>query len=57
MAAHLRHLLSAADLSGEEVAFLLDVAIALKKRPQRLLEGTQLALLFEKPSLRTRVSF
>jgi ornithine carbamoyltransferase len=52
-----RHLLSAADLSGEEISFLLDVAEKLKQRPQRLLEGRQLALLFEKPSLRTRVSF
>src|SRR3970040_2935726 len=52
-----RHLLSAADLSGGEISFLLDVASALKKRPQRVLEGRQLALLFEKPSLRTRVSF
>ncbi len=52
-----RHLLSAADLSGGEISFLLDVASALKKQPQRVLEGRQLALLFEKPSLRTRVSF
>lgn len=52
-----RHLLSSADLSIEEVHLLLDIASALKRRPQRLLEGLQLALLFEKPSLRTRVSF
>lgn len=52
-----RHLLSSADLSGKEISLLLDVAAALKRRPQRLLEGKQLALLFEKPSLRTRVSF
>jgi len=52
-----RHLLSSADLSGEEIAFLLDIAYRLKQKPQRLLEGRQLALLFEKPSLRTRVSF
>ncbi len=52
-----RHLLSSADLSGEEISFLLDVAAALKRRPQRVLDGRQLALLFEKPSLRTRVSF
>lgn len=39
------------------MAHLLEVAIALKARPQRLLDGRQLALLFEKPSLRTRVSF
>ncbi|MFN0145197.1 MAG: ornithine carbamoyltransferase [Dehalococcoidia bacterium] len=52
-----RHLLSSSDLTAEEVAALLDCALALKARPQRLLEGRQLALVFEKPSLRTRVSF
>ncbi len=52
-----RHLLSAADVSGEEISFLLDIAARLKRKPQRLLEGRELALLFEKPSLRTRVSF
>lgn len=57
MGERLRHLLSAADLSGGEISFLLEVAASLKRKPQRLLEGRQLALLFEKPSLRTRVSF
>ena len=52
-----RHLLASADLSVAEVSFLLDSAAKLKRRPQRLLEGCQLAHLFEKPSLRTRVSF
>ncbi len=52
-----RHLLSSADLSPQEISHLLDVALRLKRRPERLLEGRQLALLFEKPSLRTRVSF
>jgi ornithine carbamoyltransferase len=52
-----RHLLSAADINATETALLLDYAGRLKRRPQRLLEGRQLALLFEKPSLRTRVSF
>jgi ornithine carbamoyltransferase len=52
-----RHLLSSADLSAAETEGLLTAAAALKRRPQRLLEGRQLALLFEKPSLRTRVSF
>lgn len=52
-----RHLLSAADNSPEEITFLLRSAAALKRRPQRLLQGKELALLFEKPSLRTRVSF
>src|SRR5713226_8550652 len=52
-----RHLLASADLSAAEVSFLLDAAAALKRRPERLLAGKQLALVFEKPSLRTRVSF
>jgi ornithine carbamoyltransferase len=53
----MRHLLSSADLTPAEIAHVLDVAERLKRRPERLLEGRQLALLFEKPSLRTRVSF
>ena len=57
MADRVRHLLSSADLSREEISSLLDLAEVLKRRPQRVLEGRQLALLFEKPSLRTRVSF
>lgn len=36
---------------------MLKSASALKSNPNRILEGKQLALLFEKPSLRTRVSF
>ena len=52
-----RHLLSSADLSNDEIVHVLATAAALKRRPQRVLEGQQLALLFEKPSLRTRVSF
>lgn len=52
-----RHLLSSADLTAEETVFVLQAAARLKSRPRRLLEGRQLALVFEKPSLRTRVSF
>lgn len=52
-----RHLLSSADITPAEVEQLLDLAERLKREPQRVLEGRQLALLFEKPSLRTRVSF
>jgi len=52
-----RHLLSSADLSAEEISYLLDLAAALKRRPQKVLVGRHLALLFEKASLRTRVSF
>lgn len=52
-----RHLLSSADLTPEEIAGVLAFAARLKARPERLAPGKQLALLFEKPSLRTRVSF
>ena len=52
-----RHLLDSADLTPTEIGFLLEAALELKRRPRRLLEGQHLALLFEKPSLRTRVSF
>ncbi len=52
-----RHLLASAGLTPAEIAFLLDAAGDLKRQPRPLLEGRHLALLFEKPSLRTRVSF
>jgi ornithine carbamoyltransferase len=57
-----RHLLSAADLEGLGLARLLDRAQLLRTDraaivPGRPLAGRQVALLFEKPSLRTRVSF
>jgi ornithine carbamoyltransferase len=58
-----RDLTSIADLSIEEVNMILDVAAfqkgkAISPAQQRtLLEGKTLAMIFEKPSLRTRVSF
>ena len=57
MASNIKHLLASKDLKSEEVDFLLKFAIGLKDKPRRILEDRQLALLFEKPSLRTRVSF
>jgi ornithine carbamoyltransferase len=53
-----RDLLSITDLSPEELARVLETARALKDGGRRtLLAGKTLALVFEKPSLRTRVSF
>ena len=53
-----KHLISIADLASEEVLGLIQRAISLKEEPPRpVLEGRTVALLFEKPSLRTRVSF
>ena len=53
-----KDLLSVSDLSPEEVEGLIEQALAMKRRgTPRCLVGKTLALLFEKPSLRTRVSF
>ena len=48
------------DLTFEELLALLDLAAEMKKNPAqfaRALSGRYLALLFEKPSLRTRMTF
>ena len=53
-----KHLLSIADLSIEEVEALIRRAVDLKGGPSpQVMAGKAAALLFEKPSLRTKVSF
>ena len=53
-----KDLLSIADLNGKEIEALIEKARNVKRRgPTQVLTGKTLALLFEKPSLRTRVSF
>ncbi len=53
-----RHLSSILDLSPGELGDLLDAALAIKRDGcGPVLAGQSLALVFEKPSLRTRVSF
>jgi ornithine carbamoyltransferase len=54
-----RHLVTGAELTGAELGRLLDRALELKAAPRasRALEGRAVALLFEQPSTRTRVSF
>ena len=52
------NLLRMTDLSRETLRKILKVSAALKKAPENdLMKGETLALIFEKPSLRTRVSF
>jgi ornithine carbamoyltransferase len=59
---HMRHVLTLDDLTTEETRRVLEIAFDLKtrlaagERPP-LFERNVLGLLFEKPSLRTRVSF
>ena len=55
-----RDLLSIRDLSVEDVALLLEKAADIKARPdayKKALDGKTLAMIFQKPSLRTRVTF
>jgi ornithine carbamoyltransferase len=57
-----RDLLRIADLAAEEIHAVLDLARRLKaelqaRTPHPLLLGRTLAMIFEKPSLRTRVTF
>ena len=51
------HFLSVTDLSAGEIRSLISDATANKNKWVPLLKNKTLALLFEKPSLRTRVSF
>jgi ornithine carbamoyltransferase len=58
----MRHFITVADLTIEELRGLIDRAAAMKAarqagRRELTLSGRCMALLFEKPSLRTRVSF
>jgi ornithine carbamoyltransferase len=54
-----RHLLTGTELDADELRALLDRADALKAAPlsSRALEGRSIALIFERPSTRTRLSF
>jgi len=54
----MKDLISIADLASDDIQNLIKSAVALKQGGRKpLLEGKILALIFEKPSLRTRVSF
>jgi len=58
----MKHLISIADFSNEEIIELLDMAEDLKEKRLRgkvtdLLKNKSLAMIFEKSSTRTRVSF
>jgi ornithine carbamoyltransferase len=54
-----RHFLTGAELTGAELQQLIDRATELKASPRQrqVLDGRTIALVFEKPSTRTRVSF
>jgi len=55
-----RHFISLLDLTGEEFRYLIDRAITLKNKRDpdyQPLKGRVLAMIFEKSSTRTRISF
>ncbi len=53
-----KNLLSVSDLSSEDIRLLISGAIDMKAEGWLfLLDGKIIALMFDKPSLRTRVSF
>lgn len=57
-----RHFLTLKDFTTEEIHYLLDLASDLKEKKKagithRYMEGQNIALLFEKPSTRTRCAF
>src|SRR3954452_19781434 len=59
-----RHFLDLADFSGDDLRHVLDMSADIKKRrrkgelaAERPLVGKTLAMVFDKPSTRTRVSF
>lgn len=58
----MKDFLAISDSSSEEIQDLLDLAVRLKKEyrsggNQPILQGKTMAMIFQKPSLRTRVSF
>jgi ornithine carbamoyltransferase len=58
----MRHFLHIADYTPQELQHLLDLALRLKRERRRggnrpILKGQVLGMVFQKPSLRTRVSF
>jgi ornithine carbamoyltransferase len=58
VASRVRHFLSIGDLQRDELGLLLDRSADLKAKPSAgSLAGRTVALIFEKPSLRTRLSF
>jgi ornithine carbamoyltransferase len=56
----MRHLISLKDWQREEIEEVIELAREIKKAPERyrdFMRGKVLVMIFEKPSLRTRVSF
>lgn len=56
----MKHVMNVDDLSKDEILMIIDKAIEMKANPEKyakVLDGKTLLMMFEKPSLRTRLSF
>ncbi|MEM8863142.1 MAG: ornithine carbamoyltransferase [Chloroflexota bacterium] len=58
----MKHFIDMTDMTSAEIHELIELAVSLKKEfrnggNQPILQGKQLAMIFQKPSLRTRTSF
>jgi ornithine carbamoyltransferase len=54
------HMISFRDLTGQQLTEIIDEAIEIKRNPEgyrNALDGESLAMIFQKPSTRTRISF
>jgi ornithine carbamoyltransferase len=50
----MNHLLTIGDLNPGQIQSILDLSTELENKPQSLLQGKNIAFVFEKPSLRTK---
>ncbi len=51
----MNHLLTIGDLEADQIQSILDLSAELEKNPKSVLTGKNIAFVFEKPSLRTKV--
>ena len=52
-----KHILSVMELTTKEIEYIIKLALKLKKKSEPLLKKKVLAMIFQKPSTRTRMSF
>ncbi len=51
----MKHLLTIGELDPDQVQHILDLSLELQEKSLQILQGRNIAFVFEKPSLRTKV--
>lgn len=51
----MKHLLTIGELEPDQIQTILDLSVDLQEHPNQILKGKNIAFVFEKPSLRTKV--